>query len=126
MPKKKPEKTFYWRGKQVSKSTYFRNLRRVEVSKDSAGVKVEQPETQTSSLLPDVVMNDPAARPQEDAAPPSYPPTHHLLTEADAAMIRDLMVMVRNSAGSYNDRVAVAIAPRAFRAICILLDKLGY
>lgn len=116
MPRKK---TFTWKGVPVSRSTYFRNQRRAEASKGSAGVEIEQP---TSGLLPEVAMLGGA--PTADA-PPDYPPTYHLLTEAEAALIGDLMVGQR-AHRAYDNRFPIAVAPRVFAAIVSLLGKLGY
>jgi len=92
------KKTFHWGGKVVSKSTYFRN-RRWSAVKDSAAVESSKTD-------------------------PSLPLTPHL-NETEEALIRDFMVGYR-SGHMIDDRFPVAIAPRLYRAIITLLDKIGY
>lgn len=111
MPKKKQP----WEIKGVSKSTYFRNKRK----SDAAMAGFDAQETATSNLLPEVAIGQPSPDPVMDHG-------SSILSETEASLISDFMVMAKTAAGSYDQRVAVAIPPRTFRAICILLDKLGY
>lgn len=114
MPRMKISDTgFTWKGKPVSKTTYFRRKAEQKMMSVSEEDLVRLPK-----------LGEPSA-PHPDKAT-SHEQIASVGDHVDDALLRDLMVTIRPIRGQFSLDTQVAMAPRTFFAILRVLEKAGY
>lgn len=118
--RKNGEKSFYWGGRKVSKSTFFRRQR---AEKDTSLAASRDRITAEIADAPGAV---------DTAATPVVPSTNGLFSEAiERALTRErvqaFMLFARDKAGPMTDTIVnVAMPAKVFRAAVVALEKSGY